>query len=549
VSSLYFHISLTISNIYNLLRIVEGEQPGPSSGQIRRPRDTAYDIADLYGRLQDLENTNRNWEGATARAMQEDQQDITRLESNADTQKKHFDQRLEAVNEVAKSAEEKVNGTQNQIDSVRQQTEYLHNSLVAAQKHTDKLTSGLSNVMERFNRMNFDLPNAFDDWVRVRLGGDGTGPTTVSGADLHRSRWSANGEQLQPPLVPPIPLPIPSFSGTSSVSQPAAEEENPPTPPGATSQSQSDTSPSKFFADYLHADQGQALGDLESELERQNRRSSSGGTRSSGSRGRQPSLESHWPNVAGQWERNSSEAKQKSGEEDAEGQIAEQPAAGEHAAEMRTAEEQMAEESGKTGEVSCQPTSKGLEVMEKKLGVEENSGGKEARAEEQVAEVNSRPTTEGLEDMDVETEDDVGCGGKEMDMEEGEIPPTMPSMAVADSGFAGADAMEEDIPQDSLPPSQSLQTVVVPPTPSSSQGHIVSSPAIVTHQAVHPPEGMLSSSTPPPSPPTEPDHRLLALPATRASDALQGPITRSRSRSRSLSNGNPPPSNKSRRRK
>jgi len=164
-------------------------------------------------------------------------------------------------------------------------------------------------------------------------------------------------------------------------------------------------------------------------------------------------------------------------------------------------------------------------------------------------EVNSRPTTEGLEDMEVETEDDVGGEGLEMNVEEGEIPPTTSPMAVANSDFAEVDAMEEDIPQDSLPPSQSLQTVVVPPTPSSSQGHIVSSPAVVTHQAVHPPEGMLSSTTPPPSQPTEPEHHLLALPATRASDALQGPITRSCSRSRSLSNSKPPPSSKSRRRK
>jgi len=164
-------------------------------------------------------------------------------------------------------------------------------------------------------------------------------------------------------------------------------------------------------------------------------------------------------------------------------------------------------------------------------------------------EVNSRPTTEGLEDMEVETDDDVGGEGLEMNVEEGEIPPTMSSIAVANSDFAGVDAMEEDIPQDSLPPSQSLQTVVVPPTLSSSQGHIVSSPAIVTHQAVHPPEGMLSSTTLPPSQPTEPEHHLLALPATRASDALQGPITRSRSRSRSLSNSKPPPSSKSCRKK
>ena len=265
--------------------------------------------------------------------MQEVRQDIMQLESNADTQKKHFDQRLEAVNEVAKSAEEKADGTQNQINSVRQQTEYLHNSLVAAQKHTDKLTCGLSNVMERFNRM-------------------------------------------------------------SLVSQPPAEDENLPTPTDATSQSQSDTSPTKFYADYLHADQGQALGNLESELERQNYRSSSDRTRSSGSRGRRQSLElrsfPHWPNVAGQWEQNSSETKQKSGEEDAGRQTAEQPVAGKHAAEMRTAGEQMAEESVKTDEVSCQPAREGLEVMEKKSDVEEKSGGEEAvrhGVEEQAAKV------------------------------------------------------------------------------------------------------------------------------------------------------------------
>jgi hypothetical protein len=246
------------------------------------------DISELYSRLQETQDTNRNWMDASAMAMQEVRQDILQLDSNADTQKKVFSQKLEEVQQKAQIAEEKADGTQKQIESVRQQTKDMHKSLLAMQTHSEKLTTGLENVMDRFEQLHFDLPNALDDWIRVRLKREGAGPSTVSGKELHRRRWASNGQRLRIPPVPPLHFSVP-------MSQSSAEDTNPPSvtpPPLPPSQSQSDFSPSKYISHMLNAeatDQSLAMGDLENILERAGQRSNSGGTRSGESMGH-PSL-------------------------------------------------------------------------------------------------------------------------------------------------------------------------------------------------------------------------------------------------------------------
>ena len=478
---------------------VEGNQPGPSTGFIRRPRETAFDIADLYGRLQEVQDTNRNWEDATAKAMQEVRRDISRIESNADTQKKYFGQQLELVNQQAKSAEQKAEMANQQVDSVRLRTEEMHKSLSAMHTHTTELTSGLSTVMNRFSQLHFDLPNAFDDWMRVRMGKEGAGPSTVSGMELHASRWSSTNEPMHVPQAPSMPTPA------AQTYPPSAEETSSTPPPPNPSQTQSDTSPSKYF-DFL---QGNALVDLESELGKNGGRSRSGGTRSSGSRGSQPSpVVRSAPLVSDTTDRY-----------------------------YETMEMQVDIVGG-----SIIDEGPGARENDKAVVEDEDKAAEEAAEVTESAdlvEVSSRPTTQEAEDMDMETEEE---GGGNTEIEEGEIRPTLsPSVDALPATTETLSVAEVGSPP------QPPQTFIFPPTPSPFRMQMFSSPAIIGDQIVHPPEGMLAETTPPSSqPPLPSNHRLLALPVTRTADIQLGLVTRSRSRSRSTSG--PPPENIRRRR-
>ena len=106
------------------------DQPGPFSGcTLCRRQEDPRDIVDLYARLQDIEAHTGSLEDVTSLGYGEITQQISRLDLNAEMQKKWVGQRLELVEEHARTADERMSGFQSQIDSVRQQTQDLHQSL------------------------------------------------------------------------------------------------------------------------------------------------------------------------------------------------------------------------------------------------------------------------------------------------------------------------------------------------------------------------------------------------------------------------------------
>jgi hypothetical protein len=448
--------------------------------------------------MQEMEDTSRNWEDATAKAMQEVRQDITRLDSNAETQKKYFGQKLELVRTQAESAAEKAEAAQQQIDSVREQTQHMRDTLVAIHVHSEKLTTGLGNVMDRFERLHFDLPNVLDDWMRLRLGHE-SGRPTVSGAELHTAPWSSNGERI---FVPPNP---PLHPSTSQPCPPADDSKpsssTPPPPP--LSETQSDT-PSKYYKELMQS-QTDALRDLESEMERREHRSRSMGSRS-GESASQPS-----PVVRSaplQSIQKSPEAENK--------QDREKEAIG-------------SQGNGGTTDVEMEMEENIPGSME--AGV--NDGGVED-SRDGLAEIGvgeSRLSTQANDDMDIEMEETPGrTEGNRIDQGEN----AMPTMVEATS-------LDRPSPfNDPLP--TAFQTTVIPPTPSTPVGQPSSSPAVICPETVEAPPGLLaitpsvspqSSQSTIPSPSPHPNNQLLQVrpPPTVHS----GPVTRSRSRSRSTS--------------
>jgi chromosome segregation ATPase len=187
------------------------DQPGPSSGRtLRRRQEDPRDIAELYARLQDVEAHTGSLEDVTSLRYGEITQQISRLDSNAETQKKWVGQRLELVEEHARTADERMSGFQSQIDSVRQQTQDLHQSLLAVHDHSQQLTSGLSTVIDKFKNLCFDLPAILDDWSRMNNENrEGRVVTTdqlhIPGMP-HVPSLPRLSRSLEPPQPPPLPI-------------------------------------------------------------------------------------------------------------------------------------------------------------------------------------------------------------------------------------------------------------------------------------------------------------------------------------------------------
>jgi hypothetical protein len=186
---------------------------------------------------------------ATAVTLQGFRGDIARIDSNQEVQRKYLLRELVRVEEVAQGAMEKSKGVQEQVDSVRQQTHAMAESMTAMHKHSEELTRGLQEMMSGFRDLRFDMPNKFDDWLKVRLGQVGG---TISG-EQSRLRWN-----MDPPipLVPPIiytdapsvptePVPIPSTSGSNP--QPDG-----PTNPSDHTSSSSRPSSTELYRAYLN---------------------------------------------------------------------------------------------------------------------------------------------------------------------------------------------------------------------------------------------------------------------------------------------------------
>ena len=163
-------------------------------------------------------------------------QQISRLDSNAETQKKWVGQRLELVEEHARTADERMSGFQSQIDSVRQQTQDLHQSLLAVHDHSQQLTSGLSTVIDKFKNLRFDLPAILDDWSRMN--------------NENREGRVVTTDQLHIPGMPHVPS-LPRLSRSLEPLQPLLLPIRQPTPPLQSQSSSDPDSPSKFIARYI----------------------------------------------------------------------------------------------------------------------------------------------------------------------------------------------------------------------------------------------------------------------------------------------------------
>ena len=143
---------------------------------------------------------------ATAVSMQEMRGELMQLSAGQEAQKKYFVKELVRVEQIAESAVEKMTGLQEQVDSVRQQTRDMHDSLAAMHKHSEELTSGLKYVMQGFRDLHFDLPTKMDDWLQVRLGHEGGRPSTIPGEDLQRQGNTGRQFPSAPPPIAPLPV-------------------------------------------------------------------------------------------------------------------------------------------------------------------------------------------------------------------------------------------------------------------------------------------------------------------------------------------------------
>src|SRR5258705_8004022 len=141
---------------------------GPSAGLIRGPRERTGEMADLYARLQTVEDRTETVVDATRVTLQEVRGDIAHLDSNQATQKKYILKQLVDVEELAKTALEKTAGVQEQVDSVRQQTRDMHQSLTSMHHHLELLTTGLQQAIEWMRDLHFEMPTKFYDWFKIQ---------------------------------------------------------------------------------------------------------------------------------------------------------------------------------------------------------------------------------------------------------------------------------------------------------------------------------------------------------------------------------------------
>src|SRR5258708_19535591 len=106
--------------------MVPGDVAGPSSGLIRRPGERPAEMAELYARLQTVEDRTDTVVDATRVTLQEVRGEMARLDSNQDTQKKYILKQLVEVDELAKTALEKTAAVHEPLHTIRHQTPPIH---------------------------------------------------------------------------------------------------------------------------------------------------------------------------------------------------------------------------------------------------------------------------------------------------------------------------------------------------------------------------------------------------------------------------------------
>jgi hypothetical protein len=478
--------SSSFLSIFSLLS-VEGNQPGPSSRMVRRPKKMgSKQIAEIYARLSTMEGNAGAMEQASAIRFQELQQDIERLQSNGETQKKVMAQELSRIEEQTHSAEQR---TQSQIDNLCQQTTDMHSSLTAIHQHSETLTDSLKTMMQQFHELRFDLPNAFDTWMKVREGRQ-NGPGTVTAAELQHQSWhpSHSPHPLSPSLQAPPPPPAPSLSNSVAPDTNTGSTESPHrTPP---------SSPNDCYQPYV-PEQSDAILDLNDNLA-----NSGGGDMDVDGEG---------------LDLGDAVGIAQDGGEVARGGMGRMSDLGH---EMEVEQEQGGEmESMALAERSTTPG--WVEPEDTPLWMER----------ENTPVVTEREVTPVL-GAEAATPGGSGLGsGHE---------------ATSLIGEPGAMIDDDNLPQEvtsDVPPVVNPEPTQ-PLTPGPSQQTPPSTPpGFIRDHSFPPPAGLLVSNSidivPPssqssvPSPSPQPNYRLLNAPHTGTADVLMGPMTRSRSRSRS----------------
>jgi len=139
---------------------------------------------------------------ATATSLEHIRRDVACLDSNQETQKKQMVKELIQVEGVAQDSLDRSKGLQDQVDSVRQQTQVMTKSMTLMHKHSEELILSLKEIVHGICDLTFNMLGHFDDWLKIHLGQAGTGTSTVSGEDLQR-QWNIN---LRIPSTPPLIL-------------------------------------------------------------------------------------------------------------------------------------------------------------------------------------------------------------------------------------------------------------------------------------------------------------------------------------------------------
>jgi len=227
------------------------------------------EIAEIYARLSEVEGHSGAMEKATACRFDEITQDLGRLQSNSETQKKVMAQELARIEVETHSA---VDRAQTQIDSLRQQTSDMHTSLTAIHEHSSTLTATLKNMMQSFTDMRFELPNTIDNcidnWMRVKAGGQNG---TVSAAELQpwKSSTSLLPLSLPPPLQVSPPPPAPTTPTNAVAPETNTSSTHPPLRTPAPNPASAPHSPNDSYQGFMapYMQHSEAMRDLNDNLD------------------------------------------------------------------------------------------------------------------------------------------------------------------------------------------------------------------------------------------------------------------------------------------
>ena len=140
--------------------------------------------------MNEVQQEMRGFQNATMERFSVIDQNVTRLDSNIDTQKKYFGQELKTTQMTAEAA-------LNQGSANR-------DSISAILEYTGQNNQFMSGLMDRLANLRFDLPNMLDQWANTRYG-ENAGPSTVTASQLHHGGFQSATPNVP---IPRLQLPV-----------------------------------------------------------------------------------------------------------------------------------------------------------------------------------------------------------------------------------------------------------------------------------------------------------------------------------------------------